>query len=159
MYIVYFYIVYLSFLFYFSFFIFLAIAELWSLDNFASLLVHRPGLIPIAFTIRIIYGRVQEVGELFATMKTVGILCNVRIFFENECMALELNDNLQLLYRWDIDAANLLLSPLLLTIRPLSAEHKRSFLSSFYLSEAEQLKSHLTSIPCKFLLFFCEQKY
>uniref|UniRef100_A0A0N5AYC3 FBXO47 ARM repeats region domain-containing protein n=1 Tax=Syphacia muris TaxID=451379 RepID=A0A0N5AYC3_9BILA len=49
--------------------------EPWCFDNFASLILHRPCLIPLTFVPRVMNGFVDEAGQLFNTMKTVIICC------------------------------------------------------------------------------------
>ncbi|KAF8361508.1 prom-1, partial [Pristionchus pacificus] len=94
--------------------------EPWAFDNFIAFLIQEPLLIPIALTARMTHDYVEEAGNLVSAMKT-------------------------LLFRWNIDVKKALSDAFTSTMKSLSVNLRREFLSSVHEAHARSIKSLVTS--------------
>ncbi|GMR36868.1 hypothetical protein PMAYCL1PPCAC_07063, partial [Pristionchus mayeri] len=94
--------------------------EPWAFDNFIAFLIQEPSLIPIALTARMTHDYVEEAGNLVSAMKT-------------------------LLFRWNIPFSKGLAEAFTSSMKSLSVNLRREFLSSVHEAHARTIKALVTS--------------
>ncbi|VDM43230.1 unnamed protein product [Toxocara canis] len=96
--------------------------EPWSFDNFAALLLNRPGLIPVALVFRVVCGYHEEAGEVFSVMKS-------------------------LLHRWHVSLVSYLEHPMRCTMRTLSPLQRVALLRSILKAVRDAILQTLDIFP------------